>query len=98
MDEPFKCENCGEDVAEHPAGSCRNHCPKCLFSKHVDERIPGDRASDCQGLMEPIAVEHTGPKGEMILFRCQKCEREGKNKVAPDDSREQLEKIARDST
>ena len=33
-----------------------DHCPRCLWSKHVDDQIPGDRASTCHGLMEPIGV------------------------------------------
>ena len=41
IDEEFICENCGRKV--EPLGySCRNHCPYCLYSKHVDIN-PGDR-------------------------------------------------------
>ena len=29
-----------------------NHCPRCLYSKHVDIN-PGDRAEQCDGMMEP---------------------------------------------
>jgi len=54
--ESFYCKKCGEPVAPAGAGSeHRNHCPKCLSSVHVDER-PGDRASMCRGLMEPVSV------------------------------------------
>ena len=51
--EDFTCEHCGTEV--HGNGYT-NHCPNCLWSKHVDIN-PGDRAADCGGLMEPIAVE-----------------------------------------
>lgn len=52
--ESFICEHCGFEVSPHPSGSARNHCPKCLYSKHVDEDSPGDRLATCYGLMEPI--------------------------------------------
>ena len=45
IDEEFICENCGEKVGQL-GYSCRNHCPKCLHSKHVDIN-PGDRAEKC---------------------------------------------------
>ena len=52
----FTCKVCGRLVTPEGAGtSHRNHCPNCLSSLHVDEE-PGDRASDCGGVMEPIAV------------------------------------------
>ena len=39
-----------------PAGTQhRNHCPNCLTSLHLDNE-PGDRAADCGGQMEPVAV------------------------------------------
>ena len=39
-----------------PAGAQhRNHCPNCLISLHLDNE-PGDRAADCGGQMEPVAV------------------------------------------
>ena len=33
----------------------RKHCPNCLTSLHLDNE-PGDRAADCGGQMEPVAV------------------------------------------
>lgn len=41
IDEEFICENCGKKV-EKLGYSCRDHCPYCLHSKHVDKN-PGDR-------------------------------------------------------
>lgn len=35
IDEEFICENCGKQV-EKLGYTCRNHCPSCLYSKHVD--------------------------------------------------------------
>ena len=38
IDEAFVCEHCGKKV--EPLGySCRNHCPYCLYSKHVDKNL-----------------------------------------------------------
>ena len=42
--------------------SCRNHCPNCLYSKHVDKN-PGDRQEDCHGMLEPIGIEIDSKKG-----------------------------------
>lgn len=54
--EAFVCKVCGRTVVPQGAGSDhRNHCPNCLSSLHVDIE-PGDRASDCGGIMDPIAV------------------------------------------
>ncbi len=80
----FTCAVCGADVPPLANGSCRNHCPACLHTVHVDE-APGDRASDCGGLMTPIGAEHSGKKGWVILHRCQRCGVVRRNKAALDD-------------
>ena len=41
VNEDFICENCGKDV-EKSSYTARDHCPYCLYSKHVDIN-PGDR-------------------------------------------------------
>ena len=51
--EDFVCERCGTFVK---GTGYTDHCPKCLWSKHVDVN-PGDRKSECLGTMEPIGVE-----------------------------------------
>ena len=87
----FVCENCHKKVTPILyGGSYRNHCPFCLFSKHVDGSIPGDRAELCHGLMEPIAVT-TRRTGEFVLtHRCLKCHFERFNRIAGDDDFEKL--------
>ncbi len=66
--EDFVCEQCGARVT---GSGYTNHCPKCLWSKHVDEH-PGDRASLCKGAMEPRSVEVV--KGaEKVVHRCLVC-------------------------
>lgn len=82
--EAFACEHCGADVAPLEHGSCRNHCPKCLWSKHVDDLGPGDRASLCQGPMEPVGLDQK--RGHwVVLHRCTRCGKSLPNKAAPDD-------------
>ena len=78
----FKCEHCGE---ENPKSSkIRNHCRKCLCSKHLDD-VPGDRSSMCEGLMLPVFAELDKKRGYMITHRCTKCGFERRNQSLPDD-------------
>lgn len=88
-DSGFTCVNCGKEVL--PLGyTSRNHCPFCLHSLHLDVN-PGDRASDCGGVLEPIFAEIDAKKGYVIVSRCKKCGAERRNKsaheakVQPDD-------------
>lgn len=85
----FLCKNCGKNVLPVSSGGYRNHCPFCLHSLHVDVE-PGDRLSDCGGVMEPASVKLTGKKGLQILHKCKKCGFERLNmmcgdKTQPDD-------------
>ena len=82
--EGFLCEKCGLTVQPLRNGSCRNHCPRCLWSKHVDD-IPGDRASECGGTMQPVAVEQDGKRGWMLVHRCTLCGFVRRNRTALDD-------------
>ena len=92
IDEEFICENCGTLVPKL-GYSCRNHCPKCLHSKHVDIN-PGDRSEDCKGLLVPVGMEPNSKKGYMIIFKCQKCGMIRKNKAAEDDDMDLLIKLS----
>lgn len=95
IDEAFTCENCGYEVK--PLGySSRNHCPKCLHSKHVDIN-PGDRAEECKGILVPINIENNSKKGQVIIFRCKKCGQIRKNKVAEDDDFDTIIKVVENS-
>lgn len=84
IDEEFICENCGKEVKKL-GYSCRNHCPYCLHSKHVDIN-PGDRAEQCKGILEPVSVETDSKKGYIIIFKCKKCGKIRRNKFAKDDN------------
>lgn len=92
INEEFTCKNCGH---KNPPlkGSCRNHCTECLYSLHVDNKTPGDRESKCKGIMKPIYIDHSGKKGFIILHKCIQCNKESRNKVAPDDNQETLRTI-----
>lgn len=78
--EDFSCDHCGFFVR---GTGYTNHCPKCLWSKHVDIN-PGDRAGECGGLMEPISVE-IKEKEYVITQQCIICNHERKNSMNPDD-------------
>lgn len=80
----FVCENCGQIVLSLNNGSYRNHCPFCLYSKHVDNK-PGDRQSICKGLMKPIGIKISSKKGIQIVHECIKCGMRKINKIAEHD-------------
>jgi transcription elongation factor Elf1 len=92
--ESFTCKVCGRLVVPEGAGSDhRNHCPNCLSSLHVDIE-PGDRASDCGGHMEAVAV-WVRKNGEWaIIHRCKQCGAFSSNRVAADDNPMMLMSIA----
>lgn len=95
--ESFQCSHCHSHVSTSPlvAGvQNRNHCPYCLWSRHVDLSQAGDRLAGCQGMMRPIGVtlKRTRKKygmaqyGElMLIHRCEDCGRLSVNRIAADD-------------
>ncbi len=88
--EDFECGRCGALVA---GKGYTNHCPRCLWSRHVDVN-PGDRQADCRGLMRPIAVE-SGGGGSVLVHRCEACGKTMRNKTAPNDDFEAILTLAR---
>lgn len=87
ISEPFKCRNCRAFIGEPPSGGRqRNHCPMCLYSLHVDLKTPGDRASDCRSLMEPVGVSYRLNLEQMVVHRCLGCDAVRYNRVAADDN------------
>ena len=86
IDEEFICDNCGNKV-EKLGYTSRDHCPKCLHSKHVDIN-PGDRLETCHGDLVPISVELNSKKGYVIVYKCKDCGKIRKNKAAEDDNME----------
>jgi hypothetical protein len=81
----FTCIHCKLDVCGVAWGtSHRNHCPACLWSRHVDHE-PGDRANACRAPMEPIGIEVRHDGEWAIIHRCRACHALRTNRIAGDD-------------
>jgi hypothetical protein len=90
----FRCRNCRLDVpADAPGTAHRNHCPNCLWSRHVDDS-PGDRAALCGSSMEPIAISVRGAGEWVLVHRCLGCDTLHLNRIAGDDNPLLLVRIA----
>lgn len=84
--ENFICENCKKEVSKHPNWSARNHCPFCLYSKHLDKNFPWDRNSNCHWMMKVIWIDNKKNKWIMLKHKCKTCWKIILNKTAPDDN------------
>jgi RNHCP domain len=90
----FRCLHCRQDViADAPGTRHRNHCPGCLWSRHVDD-TPGDRDADCGSSMEPIAITVRGSGEWVLVHRCTGCGEVHLNRSAADDNPLLLVRIA----
>lgn len=92
----FRCIHCGHIVsgAHWLSGvNNRNHCPYCLWSRHLDLYAAGDRLSACKAPMQPMALttKHSRNKysrghGELMLVHlCTDCGNVSINRIAADD-------------
>jgi hypothetical protein len=93
----FICRHCNLYVPCDPARAGvqnRNHCPYCLWSRHLDWRIAGDRLAGCRAAMQPIGLtikrsrnKYAGVRdGElMLIHRCTVCAKVAINRIAADD-------------
>jgi hypothetical protein len=86
--EDFECMNCGSYVL---GDGYTNHCPECLFSRHVDIN-PGDRLGDCKGLMKPLDIEGS-TENYRILHSCIKCGYKKYNRLSANDSMDKVLEI-----
>lgn len=91
--ENFTCEKCGIFVASN---GYTNHCPECLWSKHVDV-FPGDRAEKCCGMMEPIGIEVKN-KEYTITHKCVKCGHTKPNKSVPEDNFDMITQVSAENS
>ena len=91
IDETFTCDHCHKKV-DKLLYSARDHCPYCLYSKHVDI-MPGDRSNSCNGLLKPIGIEKY-KKIFKIIFKCEKCQEIHKNIIANDDNIDEIIKLS----
>jgi hypothetical protein len=81
----FTCMVCGLCVTGAGFGTRhRNHCPRCLWSRHLDEE-PGDRLCPCRRPMEPVAIEVRAGGEWAIIHRCSGCHALKVNRIAGDD-------------
>jgi hypothetical protein len=101
IDGNFKCAHCGNQVVFDPLVSGvhnRNHCPFCLWSKHVDEKSAGDRLATCKGQMQPVGLtlkrvkkKYGDPYGELMLIHaCVECGKISINRIAADDNTDRI--------
>ena len=95
----FQCRRCHNHVLLNPLFSGvrnRNHCPYCLWSRHVDLHRAGDRLSACKADMQPVGLtlkktpkKYGAAAGElMIIHRCIECGAISINRLAADDDPE----------
>lgn len=81
----FQCLRCKHAVPHQSFGTHhRNHCPLCLWSRHLDEE-PGDRGCPCAQPMEPVAIEVRRDGEWSIVHRCTGCGLLRTNRIAGDD-------------
>ena len=101
-DGDFKCMHCRNHVVQTPFLSGvqnRNHCPYCLWSKHVDLHQSGDRLAACKSHMRPVglAIKKSRKKygaesaGELMqIHHCKGCGKVSINRIAADDLSDRL--------
>jgi hypothetical protein len=101
----FKCVHCHALVISdrrYSGVQHRNHCPYCLWSRHLDHARAGDRLSACKAQMRPVGLTEKrvhkkyGPqRGElMLIHQCQACGKISINRIAADDDAQALEEIS----
>ncbi|MHB8133053.1 MAG: RNHCP domain-containing protein [Anaerolineaceae bacterium] len=100
----FICLNCKFMVRSDIAFSGvlnRNHCPFCLWSRHVDLWQAGDRLSACKMPMRPIGLtfkklknKYGSALGElMLIHQCSDCHAISINRIAADDDIQKILEI-----
>ena len=101
----FKCRHCGSYVsAAKPLAGVgnRNHCPYCLWSRHLDLFEAGDRLAACKASMRPVGLTLKNSRnkyaraasGELMLVHlCTDCERISINRIAADDHPEAIMEV-----
>jgi hypothetical protein len=105
----FTCLHCGSFVssAAFIAGvGNRNHCPYCLWSRHLDLLEAGDRLAACKATMRPLGLTlkrsrnkyASTASGElMLVHECTDCQHLSINRIAADDVPETLIEVFQDS-
>lgn len=52
---------------------------------HVDDAFPGDRSSNCHGIMRAVGFDEKKGKGVVLIHECTRCGKRITNIPAPDD-------------
>ncbi len=97
----FRCAHCHNIVSSaHLLSGVnnRNHCPYCLWSRHLDLYAAGDRLSACKAPMQPVALtakrsrnKYNRGRGELMLVHvCTDCSQVSINRIAADDDAQTL--------
>ncbi len=83
----FRCVHCSVEISTNATATAhRNHCPMCLWSRHVDNSV-GDRRSTCLSAMKPLGLSIKEPGEElMIVHQCVACDKIIRNRIAGDDN------------
>jgi transcription elongation factor Elf1 len=101
-EQAFTCIHCDLLVVCTPevAGVLnRNHCPICLWSRHMDWREPGERRANCRAPMEPVGLTLKRSRNKyarerdgelMLIHRCTKCGKLVLNRIAADDCTDRI--------
>ncbi len=100
----FLCSHCHAYVSSISFVSGvhnRNHCPYCLWSRHLDLHTAGDRLSACKASMQPLGLtmkvghkKYRSSTGElMVVHICKDCMHISINRIAADDDPERLFQI-----
>ncbi len=102
VDGSFRCIHCSAQVVITPfyAGVLnRNHCPYCLWSRHLDLFNTGDRLCACKAPMRPLGLTMKQSRkkyaredgGELMLIHaCDGCGGVSINRIAADDLAERI--------
>ncbi len=104
----FRCLKCKSYVhIDHRLSGVhnRNHCPYCLWSRHLDLSEPGDRLAACRSLMKPIGLtlknslnKYRPDSGElMLVHHCQDCGGFSINRIAADDNLSEIISVFKNS-
>lgn len=96
----FTCAHCRQYISANPFLSGvnnRNHCPYCLWSRHMDLYEAGDRLAACKAPMRPVGMTlkkthkkyGSSAQGELMLIHlCAECGKVSINRMAADDDAE----------
>ncbi len=103
----FTCRHCHAYVSSLSVLSGvnnRNHCPYCLWSRHLDWFAAGDRLSACKALMRPVALTLKRSRNKyrlggelMVVHVCVECAALSINRIAADDDAEKLMAVLQES-